>query len=86
MHADCPSGEYCDSSRSCYQCSYITPSECDAVDSDCCSAAFRTQCTSNPRGCAASGGGPLLPCGSSGDFVKDQTEITAVFGFVKGVW
>jgi hypothetical protein len=30
-------------------------------------------------------GGPLLPCGSSGDFGKDQTEVTAVFVFVKGV-
>jgi hypothetical protein len=51
-HADCPSGDYCDSGHSCYRCSYITPSECDAVDGDCCSVAFRAQCTANPRGCA----------------------------------
>ena len=38
---------------------------------------------SRPLG--ASSSGPLLPCGSSGDFVKDQAEITTVFGFVKGV-
>ena len=51
-HADCPLGDYCDDTRSCYQCSYITPSKCDAVDGDCCAVAFRTQCTANPRGCA----------------------------------
>ena len=30
-------------------------------------------------------GGPLLPCGTSGDFVIDQNQITKVFEFAKGV-
>ena len=31
------------------------------------------------------GGGPLLPCGTSGDFVTDQRQVVEVFEFVKGV-
>ena len=30
-------------------------------------------------------GGSLLPCATSGDFVTDQTQVTKVFQFVKGV-
>ena len=32
-----------------------------------------------------SAGGPLLPCGTSGDFVQDQRQLIDVFEFVKGV-
>ena len=30
-------------------------------------------------------GGPLLPCGATGDFVLDQRQVADVFEFVKGV-
>ena len=73
-HADCPSGDYCDSGHSCYRCSYITPSECDAVDGDCCSVAFRAQCTANPRGC----GGPPPPAPEPEPMVG--YECGSVFG------
>eukprot|EP01046_Picozoa_sp_COSAG06_P035444 COSAG06_NODE_3811_length_4884_cov_11.896134_8_plen_350_part_01 len=48
---DCPLGQYCDSTGSCYECSYISPTQCDDISGDCCSAAFRTQCPANPAGC-----------------------------------
>jgi hypothetical protein len=50
-HAECPLGEHCDGSGRCRSCSAITPSRCDVVDAECCSAAFRAQCPSNPGGC-----------------------------------
>lgn len=50
--SDCPAQQYCDNGDNCYQCSYINPSRCDAVDRECCSAAFLRQCPSNPAGCA----------------------------------
>ena len=31
------------------------------------------------------GGGPLLPCGTSGDPIEDQIQVAHVFGFVNGV-
>lgn len=50
--ADCPAQQHCNDSYSCYECSYsYITATCDAVDGDCCSAAFRTQCPSNPHGC-----------------------------------
>ena len=30
-------------------------------------------------------GGPLLPCGTSGDPIQDQIQVAHVFGFVRGV-
>ena len=30
-------------------------------------------------------GGPLLPCGTSGDPIQDQRQVADVFGFVRGV-
>jgi hypothetical protein len=44
---DCPTGEYCDYSHSCYHCSYLTK-KCDALGGDCCSATFLHNCPSNP--------------------------------------
>eukprot|EP01046_Picozoa_sp_COSAG06_P042685 COSAG06_NODE_5475_length_3456_cov_1.631814_4_plen_335_part_01 len=48
---DCPLDQYCDSTGSCFECSYISPTNCDDASGDCCSAAFRTQCPTNPAGC-----------------------------------
>ena len=72
--ADCPSQMYCDDSHGCYKCSYITSSECDAVDRTCCSAAFRKQCPSNPARCP----GPPPPPGSTGWHLAqhDSTSCT----------
>ena len=50
----CAEGQYCDLSRSCYDCSYIESSvNCDAVGEDCCSSEFLQSCPSDPAGCAA---------------------------------
>jgi hypothetical protein len=50
---DCPAQQYCDSTSSCYACSYLADpkAECDALGGDCCSAAFLRQCPSNPEEC-----------------------------------
>ena len=55
-HTECPLGEHCDGSGRCRSCSAITPSRCDAVDAECCSAEFRAQCPSNPGGCLSADG------------------------------
>ena len=35
---------YCDATRTCYECSYISSGYCDALGDDCCSASFLQQC------------------------------------------
>eukprot|EP01045_Picozoa_sp_COSAG04_P002307 COSAG04_NODE_83_length_27770_cov_5.100755_2_plen_1107_part_00 len=50
---DCRKGEYCDSRKQCYRCSYIKPSSCDALGGDCCSEPFYAQCPTNPHNCTA---------------------------------
>jgi hypothetical protein len=50
-HADCPAGDYCDDTPSCYECSWITPGRCDSFDGDCCTSAFLANCPSNPHEC-----------------------------------
>jgi hypothetical protein len=42
----------------CYTCTYITPTTCDAFDGDCCSPAFLAQCTTNPAACPPPPPGP----------------------------
>ena len=51
--ADCPAQQYCDSTRSCYRCSYLVgpKSKCDALGGDCCASDFLKQCPSNPKDC-----------------------------------
>ncbi len=49
-HEDCPTGQYCDLTNQCYNCSYIT-TKCDAVGKDCCSQSFLCSCPSNPMHC-----------------------------------
>ena len=55
--ADCPASQYCDDTRSCYDCDYLRHSkvDCDALGGDCCSAAFLRSCPSDPKkaACAA---------------------------------
>ena len=53
---DCPSGQYCGSSGSCYSCDNLSSAKakCDALGGDCCSAAFLHNCPSNPKGCVGS--------------------------------
>lgn len=50
-HTDCAQNNYCDGGMSCYTCSYISPTTCDAFDNDCCSPAFLAQCPTNPAEC-----------------------------------
>eukprot|EP01045_Picozoa_sp_COSAG04_P003448 COSAG04_NODE_140_length_23600_cov_1779.264414_16_plen_262_part_00 len=54
LQADCAIAQYCDDTHSCYECSVLnhTKVKCDALDGDCCSAAFLQNCPSNPKGCA----------------------------------
>ena len=56
---DCPIGQYCGSSGSCYSCDNLSSAKakCDALGGDCCSAAFLQACPSNPQGC-----GPTRQC------------------------
>eukprot|EP01046_Picozoa_sp_COSAG06_P058884 COSAG06_NODE_11988_length_1438_cov_2.376400_2_plen_307_part_01 len=57
---DCPLGQFCTSTGSCFRCSYIDPDYCSDISGDCCSAAFRTQCPANPARCPD-------PCERDGD-------------------
>ena len=54
---DCPIGQYCGSSGSCYSCDNLSSAKakCDALGGDCCSAAFLRNCPSDPKkaACAA---------------------------------
>ena len=49
--SDCYIGAYCDASSECYDCSYIMPTYCDALNTDCCSKEFLVQCVNNPYQC-----------------------------------
>ena len=44
---------YCDSTSSCYQCSYITRSQCDEISGGCCDSAFIINC-GDRHGCQCS--------------------------------
>eukprot|EP01047_Picozoa_sp_COSAG01_P049566 COSAG01_NODE_4926_length_4616_cov_2.694930_1_plen_1405_part_00 len=55
-HADCESGEYCNGDSNCDECSHVKSDGCDAIDDDCCSAAFRAQCANNPGDCSENPG------------------------------
>lgn len=57
-HNSCSASFYCDSGMTCYTCTYITPTTCDAFDDDCCSPAFLAQCTTNPAACPPAPPGP----------------------------
>lgn len=52
--ADCSPGLYCDEFSKCYSCGpgSISPGYCDSITYDCCSPAFRQQCTNNPYNCS----------------------------------
>jgi hypothetical protein len=58
QHSDCPTTQYCDARQQCYECIYIKPSKCYAIDADCCGAAFLANCPSDPYGCGAPGPPP----------------------------
>ena len=49
--SDCHLDTYCNASSECYDCSYITPTYCDALNTDCCSNEFLVQCVNNPHQC-----------------------------------
>lgn len=54
-HSDCPTTRYCDYSYGCYGCHFVDKDqdyECDAVDGNCCSTEFLTNCPSNPQKCS----------------------------------
>ena len=75
VDGDCPGGEYCDSTHSCYECSYIDPGTCDDASGDCCSAAFLKQCPANPADCALCSGDGDCDVGSR--CVVGRCEATA---------
>jgi len=52
QQSDCSLQSYCSIYNLCYDCSYIDPSYCDALNSDCCSTQFLQQCSSNPYLCS----------------------------------
>ena len=52
QQSDCYIGDYCSLYNMCYDCSYISPSDCDALNSDCCSESFLKQCSTNPYQCS----------------------------------
>eukprot|EP01043_Picozoa_sp_COSAG02_P063685 COSAG02_NODE_9095_length_2333_cov_2.237243_2_plen_556_part_00 len=57
-HGDCNDGEYCDANGNCFSCTYVSASNCDAIDDgtspmgSCCTAQFLHACPSNPRLCS----------------------------------
>ena len=56
--ADCPLAQYCAQTRCCRACTYLRGKvPCDELFGDCCSAAFRRNCPTNPK--AASCGAPV---------------------------
>ena len=52
-HASCKNGMYCDTHNNCYDCSFLSPDNCDANDGDCCSDVFLKQCPDSPYQCGA---------------------------------
>ena len=76
QQSDCPAGEYCDSTQSCYACTYITPDRCDAENRstgrppNCCSQEFLEHCRTDPFHCNRPPGQPRVVqtgCTSHGD-------------------
>ena len=64
-HSECKTGEYCDDSGSCWECSEVRTDGCYAIDGSCCSAAFLAQCPDNPDGCGiVCSPGSSSPCKS----------------------
>ena len=51
QQSNCPSDYYCDNTLYCSDCNLITPSNCDSIDSNCCSKEFLYQCNNNPYQC-----------------------------------
>lgn len=49
--SDCFIGTYCSSYNLCYDCSYIEPGTCDALNDNCCTHLFLSQCSTNPYQC-----------------------------------
>ena len=45
---DCATAQYCDNRNECYDCTFLAYGKCDAIDEDCCSAAFLKQCPNDP--------------------------------------
>lgn len=50
-NSNCGAEHYCDASKHCSECAYVTKFRCDALDKNCCSPSFRSQCTKNPQHC-----------------------------------
>ena len=73
-HGDCDNGEYCDGSGSCFDCSYISSRNCDAVDQSCCGDAFAMQCPSDPARCHAAAPLPAF------------TIVGSLHGVVDGIY
>lgn len=71
-YSDCGAGMYCDLQHNCYDCSYIQNDLCDAIDNDCCSPAFRTQCPAASYKCQ-----PKVPCATAADYQKQMANITS---------
>ena len=49
--SECQIGYYCGDTNLCYTCSYISPGDCDVLNTDCCSHDFLQQCKDNPYQC-----------------------------------
>lgn len=66
-HADCTAGKYCDGNGNCFSCSYVSASDCDAMDDglspmgSCCTAQFLHACPSNPHVCSCQSHGDCAP-------------------------
>ena len=78
-HSECDAQEYCDASGRCFDCSYITSWNCDAIDDKCCGDEFRAQCPSDPRRCDGEPLPAFIVVGSPGattDGIYTQTNAT----------
>eukprot|EP01046_Picozoa_sp_COSAG06_P016994 COSAG06_NODE_1140_length_10558_cov_34.662492_6_plen_541_part_00 len=59
-HGDCAAGKYCDANGNCFSCSFVSASNCDAIDNgvssmgSCCTEQFLHACPANPRQCSCS--------------------------------
>ncbi len=78
-HDDCDSGEYCDASGSCFDCSYPTSRNCDAVDGSCCGDTFLRQCPADPARCHAAAPLPAFTIVGSLHAVVDGTYTETTF-------
>jgi hypothetical protein len=68
-HASCLTNFYCDAGMSCYTCTFISPTTCDAFDGDCCGPTFLVQCPTNPAQCP-----PPPPAPGPGEPGEDEEE------------